>query len=315
MSRVRRTIGVLAGLSIIGLAVGFGSAQTGGFYELPNEVGSWMAPSGNVGRYPSRPVRVEILGVGRFEVDPAGIEQHRPDVFRPGHLSIFDLIAHLGSTGEIELVSHYDESMETFVIDSIDGETGWWYQARYGGGWFERNATRMDLYPVKDGMTVSLWVEQASRLERIYASFAAEVARLEANGGEIVIPDVEIEGARGRLRFENVRVTSHNVRSDLWQPGTITALDILLSLGEQGMLAKIGLQWYGSIGSASPVDDYFIELVETEGFRAEAAGGCGFVYEVGDTSFYGFDGAHIHIPTDARVILSPEYALWFWLCL
>ena len=96
--------------------------------------------------------------------------------------------------------------------------------------------------------------------------------------------------ARGRLRFEDVRVTAHGVRSDLWQPGTITALDILLSLGEQEMLSRIGLQWYSSIAGANPVDTHFVELIEAEGFRAEASGGCGFVYKVGETDSFGFDG-------------------------
>jgi hypothetical protein len=44
-------------------------------------------------------------------------------------------------------------------------------------------------------------------------------------------------------------------------------------------------------------------------------GGCGFVYETGPNSFAGFSGTHIHIPADVRVIISPEYALWFWICL
>jgi hypothetical protein len=49
--------------------------------------------------------------------------------------------------------------------------------------------------------------------------------------------------------------------------------------------------------------------------QAEAAESCGFVYEAGPRSFSGFSGTHIHIPCDARPIVSPEYALWFWICL
>ena len=35
----------------------------------------------------------------------------------------------------------------------------------------------------------------------------------------------------------------------------------------------------------------------------------------GRAAFSGFNGAHIHIPADVRALVSPEYALWFWLCL
>jgi hypothetical protein len=114
-----------------------------------------------------------------------------------------------------------------------------------------------------------------------------------------------------------VLVTAHGVHSDLWQPGAITAFDILLSLGEQGELTRVGLQWYDSIAGADPVDDYFSALLEADGFLVEESGGCGFVYEVGYNAFHGFAGSYIRIPTDARAILSPEYArwFWFWLCL
>jgi hypothetical protein len=37
--------------------------------------------------------------------------------------------------------------------------------------------------------------------------------------------------------------------------------------------------------------------------------------EVSPRDFSGFSGSHIHIPADVRMILSPEYELWFWICL
>lgn len=293
-----------------------GVAQEHGFYTLPSENGSWTAPSDQVGRRPSAPIRLEIAGAGWFEIDPAEVEQTRPDLFRPGHLSIFDLVAHLGASGVIELESRYDEGMATHVIESVNGDGGWWYEAYYAGGWPEPNAVRMDHYPVKDGLVVRLRRLRLSQLELIYRAFAGEVERLERAGGMTYVPQVTVRGPRGTLTFVDVRVTSHDVRPDLWQPGTITALDILLSLGEQGKLAQVGLQWYDSIGrGADPIDNFFVELIRAEGFEASASGGCGFVYEVGYHEFRGFSGNHVHIPTDARIILSPEYGLWFWICL
>ncbi len=304
---LRLTISVAVATNLIG-----GAAPP---VRLPGEDGAWTMPKEGTGRLPSAPVRIEISGVGRFDVDPADTERTRPDLFRPGHRSVYDLIAHLGTTGRIDLRAHFDEDLETHVIEWIDGRSGWWYQARYDGGWFERNATRIDLYPVKDGMTIKLMIERSERLDCLYASFRDEVAHRDAHDGRVVIPSVEIEGPRGRLTFEDVEVTAHEVRSDLWQSGTVTALDILLSLGEQGRLSSVGLRWYDAIGGAEPVDSYFVERVEADGFVAEASGRCGFVYEVGDADFPGFAGSHIHLPTDARALVAPEYALWFWLCL
>jgi hypothetical protein len=111
--------------------------------------------------------------------------------------------------------------------------------------------------------------------------------------------------------FGDVEVTAHDVRTDVLRPGVVTALDALLSLAEQGKLSTVGLTWYERIGSADPVDSYWVERVD----ESQAVGGCGFVYETGSRDFSGFTGSHIHIPADVRVTVSPEYALWFWICL
>jgi hypothetical protein len=108
-----------------------------------------------------------------------------------------------------------------------------------------------------------------------------------------------------------VAVTPHDVRQDLFQPGVTTALDALLSLEDRGELAAVDLTWYERIGYADPVDSYWVTQIND----AIELGGCGFVYETGPLNWPGFSGTHIHIPADARVTLSPEYALWFWICL
>jgi hypothetical protein len=91
----------------------------------------------------------------------------------------------------------------------------------------------------------------------------------------------------------------------------VTALDILLSLGEQGKLTNLKLTWYERIADAEPIDSYWIEQIDND----VAFNSCGFVYETGPKEFSGFLGSHIHIPLDVRVLVSPEYAFWFWICL
>jgi hypothetical protein len=169
----------------------------------------------------------------------------------------------------------------------------------------------MDMFPYKNQTHIRLYKEHADNLERIHRTFEEEVARLERNGGQVIIPEVTIRSPRANYTLRDVVVTPHNVRSDALQPGVVTALDALLSLGEQGELPVLKLTWYDRIGSADPVHHYFVEQIG----ESEAYGGCGFVYETGPQEFGGFRGTHIHIPSDLRVTVSPEYALWFWICL
>ncbi len=159
--------------------------------------------------------------------------------------------------------------------------------------------------------------ENVGRLEAICQSFREEVSRLKANGGHVIIPDVRIGAPSGRLAFRDVEVMPHNVRTGVLQPGVVTALDALISLSERRELPKLKLTWYERISGAEPVDSYWVEELN----RDAAVGGCGFVYETvpqqGDRRhpLAGFSGTHIHIPADVRVTVSPEYALWFWICL
>ena len=202
---------------------------------------------------------------------------------------------------------HFDDSMNTHVIDSINGEPDWWYEAYYDGGWLEGNMFRMDHYPWKDGSTLEVLKTKRSRLEDIYSTFREEVTRRNDNGGKLVVPSVIIKGRTSTKEFENVEVTPHNMRSDMFQEGVITALDLILSLGDQGKI-EYKLQWYESIGTADIVKSYWVEVIDGD----KASGRCGFVYEAGSLEFP-FAG-HIHIPTDIRAFNSPEFVKFFWIC-
>jgi len=281
-------------------------------YLLPTQDGKWIPPVKQDGRKPTEVGKIRIEGIGEFSFDARQVKTLRTDIFQPGHFSVFDVLVHLSNKGDINMDYHFDGNMDTHIIDAIDGEPHWWYQVKYSGGWFESNVFRMDMYPYKDGTEIRLNRTREEHLARICRTFGDEVLRRMRNGGEVILPEVAIQSPRGNvMSFADVKVTPHNVRSDMLQPGIITALDILLSLGEQGKLSNIKLTWYESIGEADPVDSYWAEQIDEN----VASGGCGFVYETGPKEFSGFAGSHIHIPLDVRVIVSPEYALWFWICL
>ena len=96
----------------------------------------------------------------------------------------------------------------------------------------------------------------------------------------------------------------------MFQPGVVTAIDTILSLAEAGEITY-DLQWYESIGSAGVVKSYWVNRINLDA----SFGRCGFVYEAGNKTFEFFLGNHNHIPSDIRVINSPQYVKYFWICI
>jgi hypothetical protein len=260
----------------------------------------------------TRPVNMGTIRVGSkpIEFDPKEVETVRPDIFRPGYFSMFDVLVHVSKNGHVDLEYHFNESMNTHVIDKLEGKTSWWYYTYYNGGWRESNYFRSDHYPWKDGTVLHFIEVQPSRLEKTYKIYREEVTRKEANNGRVVIPLVIIDGKTVNNKFEDVEVTAHNLRNDVFQDNMITAIDVILSLDDQEKLSY-GLKWYESIGTARIVKNFWVESIDED----KAHGRCGFVYESGDQDLRGFIGNHIHLPSDTRALNSPEYVMYFWICI
>ena len=253
---------------------------------------------------------VHVDGLGTFTFDPAEVDTLRPDLFNEGHFSFFDVLVHVGDREDLELEYRFDEDLNTHHIEAVDGRGGWWYDAHYSGGWPERSVFRMDHYPYKDGTTLSFVPAEAAFLESIYETYRAEVARREAAGGEVIVPEVRIRGQNRTLVFENVAVGAHDLRDDVFRPGVITAIDVILTLADAGELSY-DLQWYDSLGTAEVVGSYWVNRIDGD----VSQGRCGFVYEAGAHEFRFFSGNHNHIPSDIRIINSPEYVEYFWICI
>jgi hypothetical protein len=202
---------------------------------------------------------------------------------------------------------HFDPNMNTHVIDSINGIAIWWYTAFYDGGWIEYNNFRMDHYPYKPQMTINVQQTVQSQLDSINTAFTNEIIRKQLNGGQVIIPRVTIIDCNGaQTDYNDLLVEAHNLRDDTFKDGTITAIDAIFSLADQGLLSY-DLQWYDSIGTAGIVRSYWVERID----GCISSGRCGFVYEEGPESGGWLN--HIHIPSDWRVINSPEYEKWFWI--
>jgi len=251
-----------------------------------------------------------IDGIDTFSFIPENISSIRNDIFQYNHFSVFDILIDLDLNEYIDLEYHFDDSMNTYVIDSINGKENWWYIVYYDGGWSENNVFRMDHYPYKDKMYIKIIRENQKMLDRIYDIFKDEIKRKSENNGKIIVPSVVIRGPSTDLVFNNVEVESHNLRNDIFQNGIITGIDVILTLSDENKLSH-KLQWYDSIGSAGVVRSYWIDGINNDTSFSR----CGFVYESGSHKYFGFKGNHIHLPSDTRVLNSPEYMEWFWICI
>jgi len=240
---------------------------------------------------------------------PQDVETVRPDIFRPGSFSMFDVLVHVSNQGLVNLEYHFNSSMNTYVIDMLNGSPFWWYRVIYSGGWYENNVFRMDHYPWKNGTSLTFYKERETRLQLIYETYVADVQRFQANGAITIVPEISINGVGFSERFYDITVTPHNLRNDTFQNDVITAIDVMLSLGDQDLISY-KLQWYNAISTARVVNNYWIDGINGE----NTSGTCGWVYDTGSLEFYGFGGNHIHLPSDARAINSPEYMRWFWIC-
>jgi len=273
-----------------------------------------------VGRIPSAEGTVDIRGLGALKYDPAGVRTLRPDLFTDGHFSVFDVLVHLAERGDLPLEYVWDEAAATHWISSLNGLTGWWYDAQYAGGEFERPVLRMDSFPVKDGMTIRLYLEQPDRLSAIRQCFRDEVGRRDANGGTVVIQEVTVRGPRWTLVAHDVVVEPSGTRSDAFRPGVVTALDVLLALGRDGVISSLRLVWHDRLDDADYVDSFMVHALFAGAYEAPATKGCMLAHQTGSSVLEGFivahghESSHVHLTADLEALVSPEYVRWTWLC-
>ena len=243
------------------------------------------------------------IGGEIYHFNPDEVETARPDLFQEGSFSVFDILLHLDSKGEISLNYYFNTSMDTYVIDSINGNTDyWWYHIFYSGGYLEKNVVRMDHYPWKHGAKIMLYHETESYINAAFSLFTEEVSRYSFNNNSIIIPVVTIIGNSFNLAFANLTVNASNLRSETFKTGVITAMDVLMTLGDLGEIT-LELRWVARMGSASYVHSFFVTRINTD----QNSGRCGFLYSVSDS--------FIFLSADERILTSPESVSFFWGCL
>jgi hypothetical protein len=123
--------------------------------------------------------------------------------------------------------------------------------------------------------------------------------------------------------FRDVRVTPHGLREAgrdslhrmPFQPGVVTAIDLLLSLQDQGQLDMVGTAFFTHI-AGKVMDSYRVRGLGFPGAGlAHASGRQGFVYTTGNGTVQRLannaDGKQ-HVHSDIHVIHAPDFARWRW---
>ena len=263
----------------------------------------------------NRSGKISVEGLlSDIPIDPCQIESLRPDIFNKGYFSVFDCLVQICGKHNIDIKYHFDRQLRCHIIDSIDNKKNWWYAAIYhGGGRPEEPIHRMDTHPYKDWMKIEVYQVTKERIDQIYSAFRSEAKRLKSNKDKVIIPEVLIQTPNQNLKFTNVEVQPHHIRSDMFKPDVITAADIMLSLAEKGKLS-LDLLWHEQFGRALVQGYYFTRLNEES-----AQGRAGFTYSLGEKISYPrgakprrFGDNFFHMTTDIRVITSPQYMHWRW---
>jgi len=115
-------------------------------------------------------------------------------------------------------------------------------------------------------MFIKLYHTSSDRINDIYNTFKNEISRNNENLNKIIIPEVIIIGTEKKLTFDNVEVTPHNLRNDVFINDTVTAIDVIFSLEDKNLISY-DLKWYDSIGSAEIVRSYWIDGINNDNIR------------------------------------------------
>ncbi|MBE0643060.1 MAG: T9SS type A sorting domain-containing protein [Bacteroidetes bacterium] len=265
----------------------------------------------------------------------------RTDIFAPGYFSLFDVLLAVARREGVRIAYHWDEDCQTHFIDTVDGVAGdFWYGFSYDAGSGTQNELnnrrqiRWDELLWQPGSWITL--RMGEDVAGLKAEFAEEIAR-ERQFGHIV-PQVQIsvnpsdfhgnppESNRITVtkNFRDVLVTPHGLREAgrdslhrmPFQPGVVTAIDLLLSLQDQGQLDMVGTAYFTHL-AGKVMDSYRVRSLGYPGVGlAHASGRQGFVYTTGNGTAQRLannaDGKQ-HVHSDIHVIHAPDFARWRWI--
>lgn len=213
----------------------------------------------------------DIIDVLATNPDGLGAGTARPDIFKEGNFSVFDLLRYMAVTrADMQFdpgsIVHYtDSDYDTFEFsfswdrngdgdftnDGVYSASKNWHFATNASGGREHdggNETayighrpygRMDNYWLRPSMEVRFRPFSDTMTKRRQWVWSQEIARKEANDGKYIVPKVQyfnVMTGQITVYATDVEVKSFNMLPGVFQEGVIQPLDVFLTLAqEQGM--------------------------------------------------------------------------------
>ncbi|QIZ76106.1 hypothetical protein [Ferrimonas lipolytica] len=220
--------------------------------------------------------------------DGFGAGTSRPDIFVEGHYNAFDVLRYTVATRddmrfEGDVISYKDSKYNTFEFrlswdsngdgefNSNDGEyynsDDWHFASitdrgqttQYGGMRHDYNYQRMDTFWVREATEMRFLVHDEVMTNRRHWIWQREQDRTAANNGKFIVPlfmHIDLNPENGvEVVANNIEVTAYNVRSDVFQPGVITAMDVWMSLAEQQEM-DIRFSWWPVMNTGAIVNSF-----------------------------------------------------------
>ncbi len=294
-------------------------------------------------RRPATQGSAVVIGSQEYPFVPTDydISTLRPDIFADGYFSLLDALLAVAKRNGVPVSLHWDEDCQTHFIDSVNGvEADFWYNFSYDAGAGTQNELRFKRQIRWDELLwqPGSWIRltMGDDLPALKREFREEIAREQQYGH--IVPQVQIsinpsnyhgnppESHRVSYvrNFTDVAVTAHNRRAAggdslyrmPFRPGVVTALDLLLSLQDQGDIDMVGTAYFTHL-AGKVMESYRVRALGFPGVGlAHASGNQGFVYTTGNGRanqlVNGADGKQ-HVHADIHVIHAPDFARWRWI--
>lgn len=256
----------------------------------------------------------------------------RPELFQSGWGSVLDLLLIAAEQYDLDVEYFYDQELDTYWVTSINGvkgqdpatlpdpsqtsvpfaqcsEPGGWKFAYAASPWptehgmefhTEESYKQIDRMPIGNQAKAFLIPACKEEIDTRKAIYQKEQKRLAANGGKMIVPEVVIDWAYGnRATFRNLEVTAHNSRPDIYQPGVITTMDIMLSLADRYPGIDVHFAWWPELSNDTMVNGYLLNAMNIDALddngkliqgQYRASGTAGFVHNSGEWARYNDSG-------------------------
>lgn len=230
----------------------------------------------------------------------------REDIFVPGQYSILDIMLYVSSIrDDLEVtLDEFNTELNTYDFsvsfdangdgdfnDAAEGDykesENWYVASTYDQGDNLKIANpildtlyeRLDEFWVQPGMNIRFQPVSPTMRDRVKQMQKAETDRLKANGGKVILPVLNtmfLDGRTPEVMATNFEVKPYNLRPDVYQPGVLTLMDVLMTAHDEfGIDIRFG--FWPTLSTGAQIDAYIITQVEGKRNGSEGFSGWGFL--------------------------------------